>query len=160
MQGYIKRDVSQIQVTATKVFGPTLGADGLVFLTEAALMYVHDMPDKKAYPLESPAGGTLPDELADADRHSWGYRVAARLDYLNAIGSINLYPYTQFLHDFSGNSPAPSGPFIEGRTALTIGVRADYLSRWQADLGYTRYAGDGNPLSDRDFVYASVNYSF
>ena len=82
--------------------------------------------------------GVLRPEVADADATSWGYRIAARLDYNNAIGSINLYPYTQFLHDVSGNSPAPSGPFIEGRTGLTLGLRADYLSSWQADLGYTR----------------------
>ena len=158
--GYVERDVSQIQATATKVFGPTMGADGLVFLTEVALMHVHDMPDKNTVPLESPAGGTLAEGEADADATSWGYRVAARLDYNNAIGGVNLYPYTQFLHDVSGNSPSPSGPFVEGRTALTLGLRANYLSRWEADIGYTRYAGDGNELSDRDFVSASVKYSF
>ena len=166
VQGYIERDVSQVQATATRVFGPTMGADGLVFLTEVALMHVHDMPDKGAEPLESPAGGVTSaramddSEEPDADATSWGYRVAARLDYNNAIGGANLYPYTQFLHDVSGNSPAPSGPFVDGRTALTIGLRADYLSRWQADIGYTRYAGDGNDLSDRDFVSVSVKYSF
>ena len=158
--GYIERDVSQVQATATRVFGPTLGADGLVFVTELALMHVHDMPDKNTSPLESPAGGTLATSKADADGTSWGYRVAARLDYNNAIGGANLYPYTQFLHDVTGNSPAPSGPFVEGRTALTLGVRADYLNRWQADIGYTRYAGKGNELSDRDFISASVKYSF
>ena len=159
--GYVERDVSQIQATATKVFGPAMGADGVVFVAEAALMHVHDMPDKITSPLESPAGGTLAtDEEADADATSWGYRLAARLDYNNAIGAVNLYPYTQFLHDVSGNSPAPSGPFVEGRTALTLGLRADYLSRWQADLGYTRYAGKGNELSDRDFISASIKYSF
>ena len=170
VQGYVERDVSQVQATATKVFGPTLGADGLAFVMEAALMHVHDMPDKRMSPLESPAGGVLPTpddpddpdapHEADADATSWGYRLAARLDYNNAFGSVNLFPYVQFLHDVSGNSPAPSGPFVEGRTALTLGVRANYLSRWQADLGYTRYAGDGNELSDRDFVSASVKYSF
>ena len=166
VQGYVERDVSQVQATATRVFGPVLGADGLVFLTEVALMHVHDMPDKALEPLESPAGGVLTapgapnPEKADADATSWGYRVAARLDYNNAIGAVNLFPYAQFLHDVSGNSPAPSGPFVEGRTALTLGLRADYLSRWQADLGYTRYAGDGNDLSDRDFISASVKYSF
>ena len=160
VQGYIERDVSQIQATATKVFGPTMGADGLVFLTEVALMHVHDMPDRSTAPLESPAGGVLETEDADADATSWGYRIAARLDYNNAIGGANLYPYTQFLHDVSGNSPSPSGPFVEGRTALTIGLRADYLNRWQADIGYTRYAGDGNEISDRDFISASIKYSF
>ena len=160
VQGYIHRNVSQLQATATRVFGPTLGADALVFLTEAAVMHVHDMPDNADEPLESPAGGVLAEGEADADATSWGYRIAARLDYNNAIGAVNLYPYTQFLHDVSGNSPSPSGPFVEGRTAVTLGVRADYLSRWQANLGYTRYAGDGNELADRDFISASVKYSF
>ena len=158
--GYVLRDVSQVQATATRVFGPTLGADGLVFLTEVALMHVHGMSEENTRPLESPAGGTLATGEADADATSWGYRIAARLDYSNAIGAVNLYPYTQFLHDVSGNSPTPSGPFVEGRTALTLGLRADYLSRWQANLGYTRYAGDGNELADRDFISASVKYSF
>ncbi len=158
--GYVLRDVSQVQATATRVFGPTMGADSLAFVMEAAMMHVHDMPDKNAQPLESPAGGVLATEEADADATSWGYRIAARLDYNNAIGSVNLFPYVQFLHDVSGNSPAPSGPFVEGRTALTLGLRADYLSRWQADVGFTRYAGDGNELFDRDFISASVKYSF
>ncbi len=160
VQGYIRRDVSQIQATATKVFGPAMGADAVVFVTEAAVMHVHSMPDKADMPLESPAGGTLAEGAADADATSWGYRLAARLDYNNAVGAINLYPYMQFLHDVSGNSPSPSGPFVEDRTALTFGLRADYLSNWQADLSYTRHAGDGNELSDRDFVSASVKYSF
>ena len=158
--GYIERNVSQIQATATKVLGPTFGADSLAFVTELALMHVHGMPDKNETPLESPAGGSLSSTDADADATSFGYRMAARLDYNNAIGAVNLFPYLQFQHDANGNSPSPSGPFVEGRTALTLGVRADYLSRWQAGLGYTRYAGRGNEVSDRDFVSASVKYSF
>ena len=160
--GFVQRHVSQIQATATKVFGPTMGADGVVFLAEAALMHVHDMPDSTT-PLESSAGsvGEGDDrDYNDADATSWGYRLAARLDYNNAVGAVNLFPYLQFGHDVNGNSPAPSGPFIEGRTALTLGLRADYLSRWQADLGYTRYAGESYDLSDRDFISASVKYSF
>ncbi len=96
VQGYVERDVSQLQATATRLFGPTLGANALVVVAEAAVMHVHDMPDVR---LESPAGGILPPSPspfvpaeADADATSWGYRVAARLDYYNAIGAINLYP--------------------------------------------------------------------
>ena len=160
VEGYVEREVSQVQATATRVFGPMAGADALVFVGEAALMHVHDMPDE---PLESPAGGIRSDRnvaAADADATSWGYRLAARLDYNNAVGGANLYPYAQFLHDVGGNSPAPSGPFVEGRTAVTLGLRADYLSRWQADLSYTRMGGEGNDLADRDFVSLSVKYSF
>ena len=161
VQGYVEREVSQVQATATRVFGPMLGADSLAFVAEVALMHVHDMPDKDTEPLESPAGGVLADDgEADADATSWGYRFVAQLGYSNVIDAVNLRPYAQFLHDVSGNSPAPSGPFVEGRTTLTIGLRADYLSSWQADLNYTRLAGEGNELADRDFVSLSVKYSF
>ena len=160
VQGYVERDVSQAQATATKVLGPTLGADSMAFVTEVAVMHVHGMPDQNATPLESPAGGRLATPDAYADATSWGYRLAARLDYNNAIGAANLFPYLQFGHDVSGNSPAPIGSFVEGRTALTLGLRADYLSRWEAGIGYTRYAGKGSERSDRDFVSASVKYSF
>ena len=158
--GYVRHDVSQVQATTTKVFGPALGADALVFVAEAAMMQVHDMADD---PLESPARKRRLDDddaSADADAASWGYRVAARLDYSNAIGAVNLYPYAQWRHDVSGNSPAPSGPFAEGRTSLTLGVRADYLSTWEANVDFTTYGGLGNDLYDRDFVSASIKYSF
>ena len=159
VRGYIRHDVSQIQATATKVFPPVLGADALAFVTEAAVMHVHSMTNE---PLEGPArGSTLGnDEDGDADATSWGYRMAARLDYNNAVGAVNLFPYVQWRHDVNGNSPAPSGSFSEGLTALTLGLRADYLASWQANVGYTRYGGGRNTLRDRDFVSASINYSF
>ncbi len=167
--GYVQSDVSQTQATVTKVFGPVLGADGGVFVAEAALMHVHDIPGGHGVaaaaltpndkPLESPAGA-VGDDDNDADATSWGYRLAARLDYNRAIGPVNLFPYLRFGQDVSGNSPAPSGSFVEGRTALTLGLSADYLSRWQANLGYTQFAGRGNKLRDRDFITATVKYSF
>ena len=171
--GYVLRDVSQAQATATKVFGPVLGADGGAFVTEVAVMHVHDMPPGNGVrsenltpndmPLESPAGsvGKEPNtDYNDADATSWGYRLAARLDYNSAIGAVNLFPYLRFGQDVSGNSPAPSGSFVEGRTALTFGLSADYLSRWQFDVSYTQYDGRRNSLRDRDFVTATVKYSF
>ena len=154
VQGYIKRNVSQVQATATRVFGPTLGADSLIFLTEVAAMHVHDMPKQADTPIESPAAGS------DADPTSWGYRIASRLDYNNAVGAVNLFPYLQFQHDVSGDSPSPSGSFVQGRTALTVGVRASYLTSWEANLGYTSFAGRRNELRDRDFIAATVKYSF
>ena len=175
-RGYVLRNVSQAQATATKVFGPVLGADSGAFVGEVAVMHVHNMPDGNgvdttladgtpnpafatAVPIESPAGG-VGDDFNDADATSWGYRLAARLDYNNAVGAANLFPYLQFGHGVSGNSPAPSGSFVEGRTALTLGLRIDYLSRWEADLNFTAYGGSANELHDRDFVSATVKYSF
>ena len=155
LQGYVERDVSQLQVTATKVFGPAAGSDGGAFITEAAVMHVHDMPDKTAMPLDT---GGIGDEIADAT--SFGYRAAARLDYNNAIGAARLSPYVQLQHDLSGSSPGPGGPFVEGRKVLTLGVGVSYLEDWRGNLGYTMHAGRNNQLGDRDFVAASVSYSF
>ena len=148
------RKVSQVQATATRVFGPTLGADGFVFLTEAALLQVHSMPAKSTLRLESPAEGS------PSDATSMGYRIAARLDYNNAVGSANLFPYLQFQHDVSGNSPQPIGPFVEGRTALTLGLRVSYLSRWEGNVSYTAYAGKRSEIRDRDLVTATIKFSF
>ena len=155
LQGYVELDVSQLQVTATKVFGPAAGSDGGAFITEAAVMHVHDMPDKTATPLDT---GGIGAEIADAT--SFGYRAAARLDYNNAIGAARLSPYVQWQHDVSGSSPGPSGPFVDGRRVLTLGVGVNYLERWRGSLSYTMHAGGNNQLSDRDFVIASVSYSF
>ena len=155
LQGYVEHDVSQLQVTATKVFGPVARADGGAFITEAAVMHVHDMPDENVTPLDT---GGIGDEIADAT--SFGYRAAARLDYNNAIGAARLSPYVQFQHDVNGSSPGPSGPFVDGRKVLTLGVGVSYLERWRGSLGYTMHTGGNNQLSDRDFVVASVSYSF
>ncbi len=157
LTGYIQRDVSQMQATATKVIGPVFGADGAVFIAEAALSRVHDMPDQgqAATKLETFAASDDP-----ADDTSWGYRAAGRLDYNNAIGAARLSPYAQFQHDVSGNSPGPSGQFVEGRTALTLGLGVGYLDSIRADLSYTMYGGKHNYLADRDFVALSASYSF
>ena len=155
--GYILSKMSQVQATATKVFGPTLGADGFVFLMEAAMQYVHDLP---ATPLESTAEANSPTEPTPADSTSFGYRMAARLDYNNVFASTNLFPYVQFQQDLRGNSPQPVGQFLEGRRALTLGLRIDYLSRWEGNVSYTQYAGGKSELRDRDFASATIKYSF
>ena len=179
VQGYIERDVSQIQATTTKVFGPTLGANSLAFIAEAALMYVHDMPDRSELRLDGPGTQTsgepfhstaagahagLPTDPLDrfASATSYGYRMAARLDYLNAIGALNVSPRVSFQHDVKGTSPGPGGPFIEGRYAVTLGLGASYLNRWHFDVSFTMFGGAGrhNQSSDRDFASATVKYLF
>ncbi|MDE0330764.1 MAG: DUF1302 domain-containing protein [Nitrospinae bacterium] len=179
VRGYIERDVSQIQATATKVFGPTLGANSLAFIAEAALMYVHDMPDRSELRLEGPGTQTsgnpfhstaagahpgLPTDPLDrfASSTSYGYRMAARLDYLNAIGAVNVSPRISFQHDVKGTSPGPGGPFIEDRIAVTFGLGASYLNRWHFDVSFTMFGGADrhNQSGDRDFASATIKYLF
>jgi hypothetical protein len=90
---------------------------------------------------------------------SWGYRLRAAANYNNAIAGWNLTPNVAWSHDVSGYSPAPN--FIEGRQALSVGVTADYLNVYQADLSYTSFFGaDFNELQDRDFISLSFSVAF
>ncbi len=113
------------------------------------------MPDETVTPLDTAGAGS-----DTADGTSWGYRGAVWLDYNNAVGAARVTPYVQFQHDVSGSSPAPAGPFVDGRKAVTAGLGVNYLERWSADVSYTLYAGSANYLSDRDFVSLSLSYSF
>jgi hypothetical protein len=177
--GYITRDVSQAQATATKAFGPTLWADTFILVGEFAWTHVYDMPSKGELRLEGPGTYTSgeprqaaatgshagkPAESGDhfADKDSWGYRLAGRLEYNNAIGPINLIPRLAWQHDVAGNSPGPGGNFLEGRKAVTVGVTGTYLNTWSVDLSYTNFFGAGryNLINDRDFIATNIKYSF
>ena len=172
--GFIKRGVSQFQMTATRVFGPHFKASQILFLTEFAVTHVHNMPSKNVLRLEA-AGTNLPGNAITAatfgvpvetnnfaDATSWGYRIVTRFDYNNVIGAINLHPRIEWRHDVSGNTPGPGGNFIEGNKAFTAGIGASYQNAWQADLSYTNYFGAGsqNLIHDRDFMAFSLSYSF
>ena len=179
LHGYELLDMTQIQITATKAFGPMIGADQFTLVGEVGLTHVHSMPSKSKLRFESPgtyisgnqalAGAHAPtaagqyekaDAFADAD--SWGYRAIAKLDFNNAIGAVTLSPRIAWAHDVDGNSPSPGGNFLEDRKAITFGLGADYQNSWSADLSYTDFFGAGryNLINDRDFVSFNVKYSF
>ncbi len=173
--GFIKRNVSQLQMTATRIFGPALGSDQTLLLAEFAISHVHGMPKQEDLRLEAP-GTSLPGNPAVAalpfvpgletngfaDATSWGYRLLLRTDFNRAIGPVNLQPRISWRHDVNGNSPGPGGNFIEGNKAVSVGLGAEYLNEWEADLSYTSFFGAGtqNLLYDRDFVSFSISYSF
>lgn len=93
------------------------------------------------------------------DDFSWGYRVRASLDYSDVIWGVNMKPNMAWSHDVSGNGPAPT--FVEDRMAFSLGVTADYLNTYKADLGYTTFFGaDYNELQDRDFISLSFSVAF
>jgi hypothetical protein len=178
ISGFIRRDVTQIQFTGTKLLPQVLAAEVLALVGEVGYAYVHDFPDKDDFRLDSsgtflsgnedlasfhgPGAGQYEPASAFADESSWGYRLVARLTYNNAIGAVNLRPRIAWSHDVSGNSPGPGGSFLEGRQAATLGLGADYQNRVTGDLSYTNFDGAGryNLTNDRDFVSFNVKYSF
>ena len=182
IQGYRRFDVWQPQLTATKLFGPTLGANQWVLVSEVGATIVPDLPDKDLLRFDGPgtalsgdplaptilsgAGGHANDRYepasAFADDFSWGYRLAARIDYTDVFSGINLSPAIAFAHDVDGNTPLPIGNFMQDRKSVTIGVTATYQNSWQAALKYTEFFGNEtcNLMNDRDFLSAMIQYSF
>jgi hypothetical protein len=178
IQGYTRNHVTQLQFTATKVFGPNniFHADQIAMVAEVGATNADIPPqDELRYNGDGTDTGGGPDALMGIltnpqtqeagfpTRFSWGYRVAARADYNSVFGSaFTLSPRIAFYHDVNGISPGPGGAFIEDRKQITVGAEANYLNKWSFDLSYTNYfgAGDLNLINDRDFVAFVVKYSF
>lgn len=176
VSGYQREEVWQAQVTATKVFGPMLGASQAVLLLEVGANYVPGLPDKSVLRFDGPgtflggnpmaqAAGLQPGvepEKAFADRFSWGYRVVSRLDYTNVFLNVNVSPSIQWAHDVRGNTPLPLGTFQDGRCSVAFATEFTYQYNWALTLTYTNYFGGGkyNLIRDRDFVSATLKYSF
>jgi len=178
VRGYRKLDVWQAQLTATKTMGGILGADQTTLLGEFAFTSVPDLPGKSTLRFDGPAtfvGGSLAamtntgnaasgsdPEDSFADKTSWGYQVLMRLDYNNAFHGVNVSPLLVFTHDVSGNTPLPLGNFREERKTLTLGAEFTYQNAWSFDVRYVNFFGAGrfNLLGDRDYVSATLKYSF
>jgi hypothetical protein len=176
VKGWREEEVWQAQATATKVFGPMLGANQAVFLVEAGITYVPGLPGKELLRFDGPGTFASGDPFAEqiglspdtepaggfADKLSYGYRAVFKLDYLNAFLSTNLSPVIQFAHDVEGTTPSPIINFVEGRKSVTVALQATYQNSWAADISYTSYFGAGryNLIHDRDFGSATLKYSF
>lgn len=186
--GYRRVKAQQVQLTATKAFGPTWGADD--WITVAEVGYNHlDLPSGLRFngpgvflpSLQSAANATSFGSIQTdgfATRNSWGYRLLTRMDFNNLIPAVTVSPRVAFSHDVDGTGPN----FNEGVKALTFGVGFNFKQSWQADLAYTTffggrtysgtdpiantagqpqtYASSANPFEDRDFIAASLTYSF
>ena len=186
--GYRRVQMHQLQVTATKLFGPTLGAESFAVIGEVGATHLN-LPSNLFFAgpgvvlpaagssTATTAGSTQPGMEGFATRNSWGYRLVGSLSYPNAIAGATVIPRVAFSHDVHGVGPT----FSQGTKAATFGLTAVLKQRWQADVAYTAYWGgrtfagtdpvatgtqpltyatSANPLKDRDFVSVSLRYSF
>jgi hypothetical protein len=188
IQGYRRVQMHQVQMTATKAFGPTFGAEQLVVVGEAGYTYLN-LPSNllfngPATHLPAPGsftgasnGSSQPGGAGYATTGSWGYRLLARLDFADAVAGGTLSPRIAFAHDVHGVSPT----FNQGTKAATLGLTYALKQKWAADIAYTAFwggrtyagtdpvptagqpstfASSANPLKDRDFLTVSLSYSF
>ncbi len=177
---HINLDAYQGQIGTITSFSTTdfvprnLGADSGAFIVNAGFVYV---PDAGKYPLNrsGPEGGIVNPFAAAiltggagnpqyATSFSSGYRAVLSTTYNNAFDTpVTLSPYVAWRHDVLGYSPGPiTANYLKGLKEVSVGVRADYQSRIKASLSWTSSFGAGwyNPISDRDFMMASVAYAF
>ena len=174
--GWRSHKVSQLQMTFTKAFADVLGANQMALVGEVGATEVWNLPGQSVIRYEGEGTDTAGscDASVGCLRNpstqvggfptpfSWGYRLAARADYNNALGPLTLSPRLAFNHDVNGITPGPGGNFLEGRKSLTVGMEANYLQQWVFDLSYTRFSGAErfNQIHDRDFASFTAKYSF
>jgi hypothetical protein len=189
--GYQRLKMSQAQMTATKLIPNVLQADQLALAGEIGINYFHGMPTNVRF---NAPGAYLPATAFAAALSSlnsvqtegyltdwsWGYRLAARLEYANLLFGGNVAPRVAYSEDVRGVGPN----FNEGVKSASIGVSWDYQRKWLVDAQYTAFFGgrsycgtdtpaaaipagqpasycsSANPLKDRDFFSVSVSYSF
>lgn len=179
--GYRRHKVWTGQMTATRVGGGIFGADQSTLVAEVGFVSA-DIGSKGKLRYDGSgtfvggdnnymnntgnnASGTLPlsePPSAFADEFSWGYQLVGRLDYNNAFHGVNVSPLIVFSHDVGGNTPLPLGNFIHGRKTLTVGADFSFQNSWAFELRYVNFFGAGryNLLGDRDYVSATMKYSF
>lgn len=174
--------MAQFQFTATKAFANVLRASQLVLVGEVGVTQIFGLEDQLTGgpngrglryngPATSVSGNAVlagrhfnevepQDKFADDT--SWGYRIAGRLDYPGLVGPWNVLPRFAFQHDVQGITPGPGGNFQEGRRALTLGVGANLRATWELDFAWTQFSGAGrwNEINDRDYLSATIKYSF
>ena len=181
-QGYIERNTSQLQFTATHLFGPSLGADSWAVVGEVGGVHINNMPSYDEMRLNvsgTGRSGTITgpgttdystlqlglsngaEEKSFATASSWGYRLIAKGDYFNLYNGVNFSPRFVFSHDVNGNTPDPMFLFIEDRKSLGATMSFNYQNAWSLDVSYNSFWGGGdiNTFSDRDYVSFNLKYS-
>lgn len=101
------------------------------------------------------------DRNDQVNKNAFGYTLMLQGTWNDAYAGVNLSPFVIYKDDFEGNSHQ-TGNFIEGRKAYTLGVRASYQNRLEAELQYTEFygAGQNSAIRDRDNIGLNVKYSF
>jgi hypothetical protein len=182
IRGWRRHDVSQVDLSFTKVLGPFLGYDQLSLFVETGFVHVHDLPPAEVLAYDAPGTSTMNPGTANlsptnqalsfglpvtpysayATASSWGYKAAGRFTYNNVFGIFTVEPTLLFQHDVNGITPTPIVNFVEDRMQLNAILGVNYLQTWQFDLGYAMYLGSDyqNLVHDRDYVDFAVKYSF
>ncbi len=191
LNGYDEVEFTQLQITFINFFDQVLGAQRLSFAAEIGADWIGSLADEQDIrygrsstfgigtfdTIQTPGGpvmcanNTTPLTFAPNSQpqnctddgyitdFSWGYQIRASLDYSDAFWGVNLTPSIAWKHDVQGYAPPPN--FNEESKAISLGLSADYLNTYKADLSYASFFdGDYSEVRDRDFVSLSFSVAF
>ena len=101
--------------------------------------------------------------LGLATRSAWGYRLAARLDYLDIMGLQSVSPSVAWIHDVRGNAPITLGTLLEDNKSAILAADFAFDKSLSGRVSYRSFLGKGSNAdrySDRDFIAISVTKRF
>ena len=148
--GTIEAEVSQAQLSAIHVFGPSVLADDTVFVGEIGYNKVHGVDES---------------ELLSGDTDGWGFGAKLVLSYNQIYPGIDMSVPIVWNHDLAGNLGGDTSvlaTFDKGKDVVSIGAEFTYLDNFTTDIKYTTFLGDADedPQADRDYISISAKYSF
>lgn len=183
--GFDRFGVTTLNLGGNKVWPKALGAERVVLSGELGWSHVAGLPDPQVMRYGRPLSyGTAPwlvngtltpcseaapglsgvagktcttDGFITSD--AWGLRLRAAATYTNALAGATLTPSVVLAHDVDGYSY--DGTFSKGRTAMRLGLRADWGKSWFADIQLTRFSGGRyNLLADRSNLMLAAGVTF
>ncbi len=185
IRGYEEFDFWQGSLGASKILGRRnnwLLADQTVLILEFSASYVPDLPPLSTLQLDSLAttnthyspgiedtGDPLKlnpfaqDGSGFPTSFAWGYKAAAIWAYDDLfIPGLRVRPQVILFHDVDGTTPGLGGNFQHGRKIALAGINFNYRNRLSLAIDHFIFfgGGQGNRLSDRDFINASISVVF
>lgn len=186
--GYERMQLGQLILTGVRIFPSSnpIGADQIVWVLEAGLTHVLDMPKIKELAFQGAGDFSHPTPGSDgtgqdpnqpintlsinptqqtdgfAEDFSWGMRTLIQLSYNDAFSSgINLLPTLIWFEDIQGISPSPMQNYVEGRRLMVPGLFFEASQAISGSILYQYHGGDlRNTLRDRDNLSVSLAYNF
>lgn len=156
----VKKDVTQIQITAIQFFDQVLGAQRITFIGEVGVTLVDGLESMAPrYQFGRNVGWDFP-HFDERDKNagfytdtSWGYRTRAEFDYPDVFAGVSLKPILSWYHDVDGYG----NQFQEGQTVAAIALEAIYAQQYSLTVSYTNFGG-GDWSTDKDKDFLSVNF--
>ena len=186
--GYERVQMGQFVLTGLRLFSSTnpIKADQIIWLVEAGLTHVLDMPKVNELAFQGAGDFTHPTPGSDgsgqpknqpvntlsinphqqtegfAEDFSWGMRTLVQATYNDVFSTgINVMPTLIWFEDISGISPSPMQNYVEGRRLMVPGLFFDFSQALSGSILYQYHDGElTNLLRDRDNLSISLAYNF